>query len=400
MTTLLEILGRPCLLPNLRMLKHGSPLLSLNESDCFFLCSKLKHVKFQGREISFFLARLVQASPSIQHLELVHESIPSHLLSLLKHLRLLEALQSRNKFVISPASFPSSFPFAEHLTTWHASSIGFCADDTVCSSVIEFPVLTTLALTEPVSTDELVNLFSQSFFPKLQTLSLCAPTYNYDSNRGPEYGITYKASLLRLFPLLFKKRHSLKFLEIKGDGREDGSEDTEMDLGDFFADVEWQTLWTFRLEDAKLLKPLTLASIDRLCTTFPMLHSLTLRLYDTYHISFDHLAVLVDRLPLLYDLDIGIDTTELANPPSVPILSHHLRILCVDGSEIRDGLLFARYVDRLFPSVVIQEIPYPTEEEELLMAAHKLVRECRQNDIERSIQKPIRKKQTARRGRA
>ncbi|KAF5329587.1 hypothetical protein D9619_009427 [Psilocybe cf. subviscida] len=400
MMNLLDSLGRSSLLPNLRKLSLGAHALTLSESDCFLLCSSLKYLTIQGKGISFLLPRIAQAAPSIQHLESLYESIPPNLISFLKHLRLLKSLRTKNEFIISPASFPSSFPFAEYLTTWSASSIVLCHDDTVLPGGIEFPSLTTLELTEPVPAGELVALFSRSVFPKLQVLTFCAPPYDEESE-NPEDATAYKTSWLNLFPLLFKKRHCLQFLHIKGDGYFDyRREETEMDLGDFFADVEWQTLRIFWLDEPKLIKPLTLTSIDRLCTKFPFLSNFRVYLPTSTRISFDDLAVLVDRLPLLYCLNISINGANLADPPSVPILSHYLKTLCIEESDIPDPFLFARYIDRLFPCAVIQEVEYPSEEEELLISAHKLVRGCRKDQEERSKQKPIRKKQTARRGRA
>lgn len=403
MMSMLDTLGRLSLLPNLHTLSIGAHAVTLNELDCFFLCLNLRQLQIQGKGINFLLPRVVQAAPSIQVLEVLDESIPLHLLPLLKHLHQLRYLKTGNEFIISPASFTSSFPFSEHLTTWHASSIGFCNDDTILPQGIEFPSLTTLELTEPIPADELANLFSQSFFPKLQHLTFYAPPYDWERN-SPEYAASYKASWLHLFPLIFKKQHGLQFLQIKGDGSDDQDLDepkeTWMDLGDFFADMEWQMLQTFWLDDFKLLKPLTLTSIDCLCTTFPFLTSLSLRLHVSCRISFNHLAVLVDRLPQLGFLNIGVDGGSLADPPSVPVLSHRLAVLSVQRCTISDAYMFARYITRLFASVAIQELNHPTRAERLLMAAHKLVRECCEDERERSGKKSIRKKQTARRGRA
>lgn len=142
MTSLLDSLGRPSLLPNLRLVSLGEHEGTLNESDCFFLCSTLKHLKIQGQGIDFVLPRITQAAPSIQHLELLDSDIPPHLLPLLKGLRFLKSLQTKNEFIISPVSFASSFPFAEHLTKWCASSIIFRDGELNAPTAIEFPSLT------------------------------------------------------------------------------------------------------------------------------------------------------------------------------------------------------------------------------------------------------------------
>lgn len=135
----------------------------------------------------------------------------------------------------------------------------------------------------------------------------------------------------------------------------------------------------------------TLASVDRLSAALPLLTDLYLCLHRTTLVSFDVVAALVVNLPLLSCLDIGIEGENLEDPPSVPLLSHPLKELCLRNSEIGDTpFLFARYIDRLFPFTTIDDDHLPNGGR-TVVSALKLVRDCRKDQEQRSVPTPLRR---------
>lgn len=389
---LLDCLGRQNLLPRLRVLRLGAYAKELNEADCFFLGPNLRSLEIQHSDINYFFPRVIQMAPSLRHLKLPYQAIPTHLIPLTRCLRQLETLETENKFVISSNSL---FPFPEQLKTWRASSIISCSREPSSLKSTQFPALTTLELTDQLPADDIAGLLSQSIYPKLVNVIIVAPSYSKENGGVAQF----KDSWFNLCKYLFSNPR--QFVQIHGNCLYYTVGDAiRMDLADFFTLTERQTtLRTFWIAEPKLLKPLTRASIDRLCTTFPFLTDLYIQLEESSLIPFDDLVVLADQLPHLRCLDIGINGTDLADPPSVPILSHNLGKLGIESSSIPNPFLFTRYIDRLFPFAQIQDIVSPSKDEESVISAHKLAQGCRRDQEERGVQKSVRKRQTARRGR-
>lgn len=382
---LLDCLGRQSLLPNLRLLRLGVDVTTeLNEADCFFLCPNLSRLEIRCRDLRYFFPRIVQVVPSLQHLDIPDQAIPTHLIPLIRNLHQLQTLRTKNKFIISAES-----PLSEHLITWRAGSVVLSQTGTGRVNPTQFTALTTLELINPISMDDVASLFEHSVFPKLLNITFVAPSYD----GGFWAARPFKESWLNLCAALFSENH-LEFIYILANkDNEVIEEEAEMDLGDFFVTAKQQTaLRKFWMGEPRLLEPLTRASIGSMCTTFPSLSDIYIQLRDSYTISFDDLAVLANQLPLLQKIEIRIDGTTLTDPPSVPILSHSLEEIGIEGSLIVDPFLFAHYIDRLFPFAEIRKINVPSNDEQSVISAYKLVRACRKDQERRSIRKPSRKK--------
>lgn len=386
MMDLLDCLGRRHLFPNLRVLTIR------NEADSFFFCPNLERLDVRvqrQRELYCLLPRLAQTTPSLRHLNLFDHTIPDAMMHLTSHFNRLQSLETKNDFIVSSESsesFSSLFPFAEHLKEWRVGSLTFCPSNVVTPEPIQFSSLTSLNSVNPVTPEKTITLLSHGLFPKLQKFTF--PTPLYSGNPA-----AYKKSLLELCSNLFTKMPAgLQFFYLRGDGKLLASrEATQMDLEDLLPMTKNKTLTTLWMSEQKLLLRPTLASVDRLGTAFPFLTDLYLYLHRTALVSFDVVAALAITLPLLRCLDIGIKGENLADPPTVPLLSHPLKELSLRNSEIGNApFLFARYIDRLFPFATIDEDELP-DDAVTVVSALKLVRDCRKDEEQRSMPTPLRR---------
>lgn len=338
-------------------------------------------------ELLYLLPQLSQTTPFLHHLSMSEVKMPPKLLRLI-HLPSLRYFNTSGDFLLSQASFSSCFPFAATLEKWIANSLKIQDKDSsrgqssASSPLFHFPSLKELSLWEQPGVSILGDLFTFTLFPSLRRLNLTIK--NEDNND------TFLQRLKSFFDLLFCRGNCLEELKVVwwDIGNAGLEEPTGIQLNKLFEGISPdQALLKLNLAGLLTLDSLSTSSIRHLAHTFPHLQTLHLATDKSALISFDDLALLGELLPGLLHLSLcGINAEDLPVPPTIPVLTHGLKTLCISGSKIGDPTIMARHIDRLFPFVGSPIYPSApeTEEERAVIFALALMKGCRKDEVARN----------------
>lgn len=383
---LLQCLNRHHLLPNLRHL-YIYCLDREQESshfNSFLMCPSLRYLSMafdHHRHIESSFPHIVQLAPYLRRLEIMNVSVPEYLLPLISRFRSLQELSATNDFTVSSETFSSTFPFADQLKMWRLNSIVINPGDlsrsrSLGSTGHQFSALQELKLEAPKSIGALSEVFAHNLFPRLKTLFINVKVEFTDARNG---------GWAKLFLALFSTKNCLQHITIRQwhDSAEYRFPPGDIDIFAPLANAEPQDLKELIVQ-LPVKKSLPTSSIRTLVGVFP--HLTRLEIPKT-QILFADLVLLAQGLPHLLDLSIGVDGRALPiyndidasrllpyglkkhtvvllddrNAP--PLLSHGLKTIFLENSDIGHPVVFARWLDRLFPVVrvigvdVSQKVP-------------------------------------------
>ncbi|KAF5329608.1 hypothetical protein D9619_009401 [Psilocybe cf. subviscida] len=385
MLDLLQCLDRHHLLPNLRHIYVDSVEMPSDSPDfnTFLLCPNLRYLSttfHDNDHAASGFPRIVRLAPHLRRLEVMNVSIPEDLLPLLSSFHSLQEMSALNDFVVTSKTFSSTFfPFSSQLKIWRLASISINPADLSRTRAFgcptpQFPALTELEFLAPKSFVGISEAFAHNLFPQLVTLTIRVVVSTDGRNGG----------WAKLFSALFSKKSCIQFIQIRHCGGPSRRQ-LNVDDNDTFAPLENgepQDLMELDVQ-VPLQKSLPASSIRVLVSVFPHLCILHIA---AVQISFADLALLAQGLPHLRLLRIGIDGNTLSPNQiyTLPLLSHGLRTLQLDRSNVGDAALFARCLDRLFPFVQILQV-LSTPRKTIEMAGLLALMRSRRKDQEARI---------------
>ena len=298
--------------------------------------------------ISAALNMIPHMAPTLRHLDVSH-FLPPHCLSTVLEMRQLRTLSLDHcsdvkehcihipcNRLIDLLSFPNLLDFKL------VGNIILSPNENSTWSPVELTSLKILTL-EPRSSDlaNVEGLFRQARFPELEELELrLSPTSN-PVRSDAKYWSLFCSSLLD------SATSNLHGVRISASGGMEtrkwaGLELTLEDLSGLFELdlVEFTTIG--------ILHAISENDIVKLAGSWNRLQRLEIRTCRSPKLDFAALVVIASKLPCLRHLSIEIDARKLT-ASAVPILKHRLHLLRLYRSPLKEPVVLAQSLDKIFP---------------------------------------------------
>ena len=297
--------------------------------------------------INAVLNIIPQTGSALRHLELA-QFLPPHCLSTISKMRHLRTLSLRH--CVDGEEHCTSIPSTRlidllSLPNLHdlklLGNIILCPHDNSPRSLVELSSVKKIYLELFSDLADIEGLFRQARFPMLEELTLYLSATSSPSRADAKYWPPLCSSLLNSTT---SNLHHLKISAggITGSRQWAGLQLTLEDLSGLFK------LDLIDFDTTSILHSISENDIVKLTGSWRRLQRLVLQTCQSPQLDFAALVVIASNLPCLRDLSIEVDARELA-ASTVPILKHRLHVLCLFRSPLKEPIVLAQSLDRIFP---------------------------------------------------